>query len=141
VANHNHLPGYIFAGITVVIIHLIVAAIHGMAHRKLGIDLSFLQKLFVITIITAAPILAMILLPTRAFTAGAALLVFSLAGSLLFGILYHFVIHSNDHVLHLPSSRWKLPFQITAVLLSLTELLGVWIGARALLTKEKVDSG
>ncbi|HEV7395628.1 MAG TPA: hypothetical protein VGN86_03880 [Pyrinomonadaceae bacterium] len=139
-AHRNQLLKYIVAGIVTVIIHLIIAIVHGVAHRKLGIELSFLQKLFVISIITVAPILAMILLPTRAFVTGAALLVFSLTGSLLFGILYHFVIHSNDHVFHLPASRWKLPFQITAVLLALSELVGLWIGAQALLIRDKVDS-
>ena len=136
-ANRNHLPRYIVGAIIVVIFHLIVATVHGVAHQKLGVNLSFLQKLFVISVISTAPIIAMILLPTRAFRAGAALLVFSMTGSLLFGILYHFVIHSDDHVLHLPTSPWKLPFQITAVLLAVTELLGLWIGA--LLVSNKVD--
>jgi hypothetical protein len=63
-----------------------------------------------------------------------------MTGSLLFGILYHFVIHSNDHIFHLPASRWKFPFQITAVLLAITELSGLWIGAQALFTRDKVDS-
>ena len=104
---------------------------HGLGHAHLGVSLNFGQELFVLTVITLAPLVSMILLWTPWRRLGAALLCSSMMGSLVFGGAYHFVIVSNDHVLHLPPGKWQLTFQVTAVLLFVTEVCGCWIGARA----------
>jgi hypothetical protein len=125
-------------GTVVVLAHGLVATAHGLAHKHLAIDLTFTQKLFVLSVITVAPLVSMLLLWTRLRKAGAALLLLSMAGSLIFGVINHFVIASADHVLHLPVGDWRFPFQITAIVLFITECFGCWIGAAALRAKESV---
>ena len=123
-------------GIACVLGHGLVGTIHGLAHKHMGIDLTFLQKLFIISVITLAPLLAGLLLWTRFRKVGAVLLLSSMLGSLIFGVVNHFLIPSPDHVLHLPASEWRLTFQATAVLLAITECLGCWIAALALRSEE-----
>lgn len=51
-----------------------------------------------------------------------------MAGSLIFGGYYHYVLVSPDHVSHLPAGDARWLFRLTAGLLMLTELLGVIVG-------------
>ena len=118
-------------GTGVVLGHALVATAHGSAHAHLGVSLTLGQKVFVLTVITLAPLVSMVLLWTPMRRPAAALLFLSMAGSLIFGVAYHFVIVSNDHVLHLPPGEWQITFQLTAVFLFITELCGCWIGGRA----------
>ena len=46
----------------------------------------------------------------------------------VFGLWNHFVSPGPDHVAHLPSVAWKLPFQLTAWLLAATEAGGAVLG-------------
>jgi hypothetical protein len=119
-------------GTAIVLFHGLASTVHGLAHQHLVIELTATQKLFVIVVITLAPLVSMLLLWTRLWRAGAALLFLSMLGSLIFGLVNHFVIASPDHVQHLSAGTWRLPFQMTAVLLAVIEILGCWIGARAL---------
>jgi cytochrome bd-type quinol oxidase subunit 2 len=105
----------------VVLLHLAVSAVHGVAHDKLAIVLTDFQRLFVLAVILAAPVLAAILLWTRLRDAGAWLLLVSMAGAFIFGAYYHFIFPSLDNVSMITSGDWKLPFQITAVLLAILE--------------------
>ena len=116
----------------IVFAHALVAAVHGIAHQHLGISLTLAQSLFVVVVITLAPLIALLLLWTRLRKWGAALLLLSMLGSLIFGIVNHFLIDSSDHVLHLPPGEWRLAFQITAALLVITELWGCACGAWSL---------
>ena len=47
-----------------------------------------------------------------------------MAASLAFGVVNHFLIDSPDHISHIAAS-WRSLFMTTAVLLTITELLGV----------------
>jgi hypothetical protein len=53
----------------------------------------------------------------------------TMAGSLLFGIVNHFVFPSPDHVAHV-DRHWRPLFTTTAVLLGLTEALGCGLAIR-----------
>jgi hypothetical protein len=53
-------------------------------------------------------------------------------GSLIFGICYHYVVISPDHVAHLPPGEARGVFRITALLLVITETVGVAVAAWAL---------
>jgi hypothetical protein len=119
-------------GAVVVLAHGIVATVHGLAHQHLAIELTAAQKVFILVVITLAPLVSMLLLWTRLRKFGAALLLLSMLGSLIFGVVNHFLIVSPDHVQHLARGDWRFPFQLTAVLLVITECLGCWIGARAM---------
>lgn len=121
-----------------VIAHYVVNALHGMTHSELAIPLSGWQEAFIAGVILVAPAVAWLLVSRGSPAAGGWLLVVSLAGSLLFGVWFHFIAVSADHVSHLPAvaaPQWKLGFQITAALLIPTETLGCWAGLRLLQEK------
>ena len=111
-----------------VLAHLAVNLLHGRAHEALGVGLSAWQNIYVIVVILIAPLVAMVLLWTRYARPGLWLLVVSMAGSLVFGAVYHYVVVSPDHVSHLPPGDAQGMFRMTALLLILTELFGVVVG-------------
>jgi hypothetical protein len=119
----------------VIIAHAVISSLHASAHRRLNIELSPAQLVFIAIVIIVAPLAAGLLIWKGAQTAGALLLAFSMAGAFLFGVINHFVLISIDHVQHvpgLPGSPGVLLFQITAVLLALVEGIGVIAGLMAL---------
>ena len=121
--------------LVMILAHVVVNLAHGMAHRELGIPLSRAQELFITTVIGIAPLLAAVLIWKGPKFGGGLLLAASLAGSLVFGVWYHFVAVSPDHVSHLPMTGtpgWRILFQATAILLVPTEGLGCWAGIRLL---------
>jgi glucan phosphoethanolaminetransferase (alkaline phosphatase superfamily) len=120
------------AGTVAVLAHLAVMLLHGRAHEELRVGLSTWQNIYVLIVIAIAPLLAMLLLWTRFARPGLLLLVVSMAGSLIFGAIYHYVVVSPDHVSHLPPGDAQGLFRLTAVLLILTELFGVIAGLLAL---------
>jgi ACR3 family arsenite efflux pump ArsB len=111
-----------------VLVHLVVSMVHGRAHESLAVGLSSWQNLYVLTVIVVAPLIAMILIWTRLARSGLVLLVISMAGSLIFGVAYHYIVISPDHVSHIPPGDAQGLFRTTALLLVLTELFGVVVG-------------
>lgn len=118
------------AAVAVVLVHLAISVIHGAAHSGAGVALSAFQNAFVWVVIMAGPLVALGLIKSRP-RLGGALLASTMGGALVFGIVYHFVIVSPDHVSHVASDTWRLPFQVTAMLLPIAEAAGVWVGIRA----------
>jgi ACR3 family arsenite efflux pump ArsB len=86
-----------------------------------------------------APLIAMLLIWTRLARAGLVLLVISMAGSLIFGVIYHYVVISPDHISHLPPGDAQGLFRTTALLLVLTELFGVVVGFWGLRESRNAD--
>lgn len=120
--------------LVIIIVHLALSVVHGMAHSRLEIALSHAQEVFVAGVILAAPLVAGFLLLVKLPRAGGLLLAVSMAGALLFGVYYHFIAISSDHVAHLPAAgpgEWKMIFQTTAALLAATEVMGAWAGVWA----------
>lgn len=115
-------------GTTVVAIHAIVVALHGLAHQKIPVSLSLVQSLFVGLVIVLAPIVAVGLLWTQFARAGRWLFLISMVGSLLFGIYNHFIGMSPDHIAQIPFEGWGVVFQVTAILLLVTEGIGCGVG-------------
>ena len=112
----------------VVLLHVLIATIHGIAHMKLGITLSAFQSAYVLLVITLAPILAGILLWARRVRPGFVMLVLSMAGSLVFGVYWHYVAESPDNVSHLHEGTLQSLFRLTALLLVVSEVCGVVAG-------------
>ena len=117
-----------------VLVHLLVVLLHGRAHTELGVGLSNWQQAYVMLVILLAPVVAMVMSWTRLARAGVWLLFLSLLGALIFGGVYHYIVISNDHVAHLPPGDARGLFQVTAVLLLVTETAGV-IGAAIILRR------
>jgi hypothetical protein len=116
------------SALAAVLAHTVVSAVHGQAHRQLGVGLSVWQTWYVGVVIGAAPLVAAILLLWKRLRAGGALLAVSMAGSLVFGVYYHFIFSSPDHVSHQPVASWGLVFMATSLLLVLIEIWGCWAG-------------
>jgi len=113
----------------IVVAHLAVSLVHGAAHSGAAVPLSALQNVFVWVVILAGPLAALWMIRTGR-PLGPALLALTMGGSLVFGIVNHFVIESADHVAHITSDAWRLPFQVTAVALALLEAAGTAVGIR-----------
>ena len=121
-----------------VLAHLVVSIVHGHAHESLAVGLSSWQNTYVMIVIVLAPLVAMVLSWTRYARPGLVLLVISMAGSLIFGVAYHYVVISPDHVSHLPPGDAQGLFRTTALLLVLTELFGVVVGLWGLRKTQKI---
>ncbi len=111
-----------------VLIHLGVAVLHGQAHKSLGVDLEAWQWSYVTIIITALPLVAMVLYWTPWQTLGGLLLFVSMAASFGFGCYFHFMAVSPDHVRHLPAGDAQGMFVATAVLLAVVEAAAAAFG-------------
>lgn len=120
----------------IVVAHLVVNVLHGQAHGSLGVGLSSWQNYFVISVILLAPLVALGLLLTRYLRAGLWLLFASMLGALVFGLCYHYVIISPDNIAHLPAGDARSLFRVTALLLSITEALGVAVAGLSLKSRE-----
>lgn len=115
--------------------HASVVALHAAAHQILGVAATPPQTVFIVVFIMLAPVAAGVLVWRGFGAAGSSVLAVSMAGSLLFGLYYHFVLDSPDHVSHVSAmspAAWAVLFQLTALLLALTEALGVYAGLRLL---------
>ena len=124
----------------VVLVHFLVNMVHGRAHGELGVGLSEWQTIYVITVILIAPLIAILSLWMRYARVGLLMLVISMASSLIFGVIYHYVIVSPDHVSHLPPGAAQGVFRMSALLLALIELFGLVVGLLGLRSNRKVYS-
>ena len=121
-------------GVTIVALHFIVSAVHGAAHLNLHIDLNTWQTVYVFVVITGLPLVSALLLWRNA-RSGFLLILFSMMGALIFGGYYHFIATGADNVSSLGSHTWSAPFQLTAVLLALTEVAAVLVGAAGMIKR------
>src|SRR6266568_2285860 len=97
-------------GNLIVLVHMVVLFGHGAAHSHLHIEPSPWQRVFIAMVILAAPVLAALLLWTRWQRAGLVFLGLSLAGSLFFGLYFHFVATGTDSVFNPIHTQWSVWF-------------------------------
>ncbi len=124
------LPREASLAIGIIVLHLLVNLLHGAAHWHFGIPLALWQQVFIVVVIFTAPLAAGGLLLARRLRAGAWLLLVSMAGALLFGVDFHFLLLGPDHVSTVDPQAWGFLFQITAFLLAVTEAWGVSVSFR-----------
>lgn len=115
-------------GIAVVLAHFVIVLVHGSAHTNLNVGLATWQNVFVLIVIVVAPLVAGIVIWTRFSRFGFALLSAAMGGALIFGAYFHYLAISPDHVSHLPPGDAQGTFRLTALLLALTEAIGLMIG-------------
>ena len=125
--------------IAISLLHFVLVGIHGVAHQVVPVPLSILQYLFVISIITITPIVAVVMLQKQSYNLGMALLFGSMLGSLLFGVYNHFIAISPDHISQIPATNWGKAFVISAFGLMISETLGTGIGLWGLIEKGKLE--
>ena len=118
-----------------VLVHFMAALWHGDAHTVLEINLSAVKTLFIYLVIVLAPLAGAILLWTRYYFVGIAVVTISMASSLAFGVYHHYILISPDNIAHLPggSPADQAQFINSAALIALLELVSALVGAYALL--------
>ena|SRR5437773_7439140 len=118
---------FLFVALGLVLIHLIISILHGRAHDGAMVTLNTFGYVYVIVVITLAPLVAAALLFTRKQRTGALLLTLSMLGSLIFGFWYHFLSSTNDNVTQVHGA-WHSTFLWTAIALAVIELSGTLVG-------------
>jgi hypothetical protein len=125
--NEKTLTLWILA---IIIFHFVVVVLHSVAHEVLQVKATTAQLAFIVPVIIFAPVIAGLLL-LKYEKAGAWLATVSLTGSFFFGLYYHFIARTIDHVGHVATLEphfWVAMFIVTAGLLSISEILGVLAG-------------
>ena len=128
--NRGALVGF---AVVIVVVHFAINLAHGLAHSRLAIGLNTFQNVFVAFVIVVAPLYATYLIWKGNMRAGGAMLALSMAGALVFGFYYHFILPGPDHVTHINvpiSLDMRDIFDLSAVLLALFESLGLLAGIR-----------
>jgi predicted DCC family thiol-disulfide oxidoreductase YuxK len=122
------------------VLHLLIALVHTLAHQQLAIFGSAAHSIVVVALIYLAPAYALALVrrpPRRA----AGWLCASLAGSFAFGVYYHYLFVSPDHVSQLPAAAWAHAFWWSALLLALCDAVGALVLAIGLLRESALLPG
>lgn len=122
--------------ILVVLAHIIITGMHGIAHQQARVSISDFQSAYVFLVTLAAPIAAAVMLflnKPKIQLGGAWLLLVSMLGSLLFGLVYHILLPSSDNIFMVMqnSSLDSVVFTSTAILLVIVDGAGTWVGVRA----------
>ena len=89
--------------------------------KKLEINLSNFQFAYVTIVIIFNPIISMIMILIKNISfqqIGAILLVGSMLGSFIFGVINHIIIPGSDNIFTVNNNLWGLLFQFTAILLA-----------------------
>jgi len=124
--------------VSAVVLHLLISIWHGRAHDGGHVALTRAQSAFVYTVIVIGPLagLAIAFFSSRI---GALIIATTMAGSLVFGLINHFLIISPDHVSQV-TAQWRPMFTASAVLLVFSETAGTLIGLRVARRTQEVLS-
>lgn len=127
----------------VIAFHFLIVLLHSIAHEVLAVKATPAQLSFIIPVILVAPVVAGFIL-AKHFKTGMVLMATSMLGSFVFGVYYHFIADTIDHVshvAHLQPAFWSQMFQATAYLLAISEFLGVVVGSIWLLNQRQSFKG
>src|ERR1051325_2152089 len=93
----------------VVVLHLIVTIIHGSAHNGAAVQQGPAAMAFIFVVILAGPPIGVAWMWVNP-RAGARLMGITMAASLLFGVINHFIIPGADRVDHV-AAAWRGLFE------------------------------
>jgi len=125
--------------LAIVALHFVVVVLHSIAHEVLPVKATPAQLAFIIPVIIVAPLVAGFML-SRFKKAAIVLLATSMFGSFVFGLYYHFIADTIDHVDHVAPMHpalWSPMFAGTAYLLAISELLGAALAVMLLLAQRE----
>ena len=126
----NHTRTLKLTALAVVTFHFLVVLLHSIAHEVVAVKATPAQLAFIVPVIIVAPVVAGFML-LKFEKPGMVLLTASMIGSFVFGVYYHFVAQTIDHVshvAHLEPALWSQMFQVTAYLLAMSEMFGAAVG-------------
>jgi hypothetical protein len=115
------IPIVRYAILVIVLAHIITTGLHGIAHQRAGVSISDFQSAYVFLVTLAAPIAAAIIIlflnKPKIQRGGAWLLLVSMLGSLLFGLVYHVLIPGSDNIFTVifMSLCWTVPSSLHQV--------------------------
>lgn len=124
--GYRNTRGLVLMSLGLVGFHFLTVVVHSVAHEVLAVRATPAQLAFIVPVIIVAPVVAGFML-LKFEKAGAALLLASTVGSFVFGLFYHFVADTIDHVTHvarLEPAFWSVTFRVTAYLLAASEVAG-----------------
>ncbi len=113
-------------------LHLLAVGFHAAAHHLAVVPNTPGQIVYIVLVVILAPIVALAMVRRRAVSAAALLLGLALLGSLIFGVVFHYVLHSPDLVATV-TGRGAGLFATTSGILALTDGVGVllsWLAWR-----------
>lgn len=134
--NHPASQPRPFAALALILIHLVISIVHGTAHQGAVVALTTFGNVYVLVVITLAPLVAAVLLFTRKQKLGALLLALSMFGSFVFGFWFHFLSSTNDNVTEV-HGHWHFTFLWTAIAVAVIELAGTFVGVRIYLLRSR----
>ena len=115
-------------GTLTVVLATLVRILHGDSHTGHQVPLAAWQWAYVVVVVLLAPVVAVVLLWTRQRRAGAWLLLASMSGSLVFGLVFHYLVPGPDNVLAPTPGAGGEAFRFSAALVALVDALGCVVG-------------
>jgi hypothetical protein len=113
----------------VVVLSTALNLLHTASHAGQHVmSLPAWQLAYIALVIYAAPVVAATLFWSRFRLIATWLLFASMAGSFVFGLVFHFIVPGVDNVFTLEPGAWRITFLVTAVLLSLVQVIGILTG-------------
>ena len=122
--------------VAVVLVHLVISMVHGVAHDRAQVPLSYAATVFVYVVILAGPLVGLVV-ARWSRRVGSWVIALAMTGSFVFGVVNHFLLSSPDHVAHV-DPQWRPLFTVTAVLLAVTEALAAGLAAKFLASERVV---
>ncbi len=116
-------------GTAVVLSHFVVVIWHLFMLLKLQPGTSGFALVFLI-VVNLIPVMAMVAFQKGHPKLAGAMIFVPLGVALIIGIYAHYLSAGADNVLRMPPGEWRSSFQLSAILLSVLEALGCWIGFR-----------
>jgi uncharacterized membrane protein len=117
--------------VIIIVTHCGAALLHGAAHGALGVTAGGPGGLLVVAVaVYVGPLVALAALLGGRGAAGAIVLSVSMAAALGYGVMFHYVLHTADHVAYAPPGLWGDVFRSTAAIIALLEACGLAAGVR-----------
>jgi hypothetical protein len=115
--------------VLVILTHCAAAGLHGAAHGELGVPGG--GRAGLVVIVAAAflgPLVALGGLLAGRRVVAAVVLSLSMAAALIYGLTFHYLLHTPDHVAYAPPGLWGDVFRSSAAVIAVLEALGVVAG-------------
>jgi hypothetical protein len=128
-------------GTLVAVLATLAHVLHGISHVEHQVPLAAWHWAYVLFVVFLAPVVAAMLLWTRMRRVGAWLLLASMAGALIFGLAFHFLVSGPDYGFTRNPGAAREAFRFSAVLVALREALGCVAGIWALSKLPSFEEG